>query len=389
MELTNIYHLNEIGGKKNQEDFIWPQPGSASLQDRIFIVCDGVGGSENGELASMIVAEDLAANLGKIPLSKLTLNDIDYIIRHSKDKLVDYVKAQGLNTDMATTFAFLILFDDNALCAWCGDSRICHIRNGEIVYETTDHSLVNTLIRSGEISHEDARTHPKKNIILKAVKADDSEVEYEHYWIMDIRDGDYFLLCTDGLLENIDAKELKALLTNKNEPESDIISSFQSYCENKTRDNYSMYLIRVNCESTKKAVSGTRKYFIVGIALLLVASVIVFWYFDNKRQGIGVNSMSRNSDSGTANRASTPLPFDPSFVSTDTGIEYEILKSDEKVDTLVPQASSTVIQPVDPAQLNAKGPLPVKDSATIKKKKSNGISNPEKSDSSKSSKSSN
>jgi len=69
MQVTQIDFLHETGAKKNQEDFLWPLPGTASEQDRLFIVCDGVGGAENGEVASKIITECVADALQRTPAS--------------------------------------------------------------------------------------------------------------------------------------------------------------------------------------------------------------------------------------------------------------------------------------------------------------------------------
>jgi protein phosphatase len=378
MRLTNIYYLNEIGSKKNQEDYIWPQPGKATLQDKIFIVCDGVGGSENGELASMIVAESLANSLETALHSELLIGTVDEIVSEAKDNLVDYVISQGLNTDMATTFSFLAFLPNKAFAAWCGDSRIYQIRDGKTIYKTLDHSLVNTLVKKGEITEEDARSHPQKNIILKAVKADDTPVEYEYHWIEDVKDDDYFLLCTDGLLENIDDKELNKLLEANNEQGTDIIPSFQRLCKDKTRDNYSMYLIQVGDGFEKKKVK-TSKY-LIGILLLLFMSMIGFVYFTrDPSQRLSPGIKSPDSTVPFTSPANLSVP-----ITGDSGLDIEIVKSDEKMDTLVPKASLTIIQPVETSkQIKDTSSLPGKDTAMRNKNKSNGISEQSKTDSSK------
>jgi len=366
MHLTNIYYLHEIGGKKNQEDYIWPVPGSATPEDRIFIVCDGVGGSENGELASMIVSESLAEELKKIPVAALTIETFDGIVKVAKQKLVKYVRTSGLNTDMATTFCLLVLFQDKAFVAWCGDSRVYQVREGETIYKTSDHSLVNTLVRNGEITEEEARSHPQKNIILKAVKADNSIVEYEHHWIHDIEDGDYFMLCTDGVLENIDDKELKELLVSEDKPEHDISQSFQKLCLHKTRDNYSMYLIRVVQKLKKNQAAKSKKYFIGFFLILIIFSIIVLpAYFDKVQTKPLLAPLIESLDSGVANQTFIHSDID-SFpeLTKDSGIDAVILKSDEKKESQLPQASSAVIQPVSPPKKIEKLlPSPAKDIA--------------------------
>ena len=273
MDLSNIYYLCEIGGKKNQEDYIWPPPGKANLEDRIFIVCDGVGGSENGEIASKIIAESVGKGLSRIPLANISADLIDTELADAKQKLVDHARANGLSTDMATTICLLVLAEQKAFISWSGDSRAYHFRNGEVLYKTSDHSLVNTLVKKGEISEQDALSHPQRNVILKAIKADDSQVETEDHWIKDIRNGDYFLLCSDGLFENLTDKDIEHLLKLNDKGNFDIIETLQQYCLNKTRDNYSMYLVKISV--AKKPVPKRPKSVYLVLILVLIVFLII------------------------------------------------------------------------------------------------------------------
>jgi PPM family protein phosphatase len=246
MQLTQVFYLHEIGAKKNQEDFLWPLPGSASVKDRIFIVCDGVGGSKKGEVASRIVSEHVGAALLKMSLADLTLATINQLLQQASAKLVQYAKENGLEGDMATTFALLYLAGDRAFISWVGDSRVYHLRGNEVLYRTQDHSLVNSLISRGEITEEEARHHPQKNILLKAISTDNSAPEAEAHWVSDIEEGDYFMLCTDGLLENITEADLSNILRQQEEGATGLLEGFRLCCYDKTKDNYSMYLIRVS-----------------------------------------------------------------------------------------------------------------------------------------------
>jgi len=284
MDLSNIYYLYEIGGKKNQEDYIWPLPGKATLQDRIFIVCDGVGGSENGEVASRIITESMAAALVKIPAEKISANLINSSLIAAKQKLVDFSKSHRLSPDMATTFCMLMLSDNKTYISWCGDSRVYHFRNGEVLYKTSDHSLVNTLVKKGEISEQDALSHPQRNVILKAIKADETPVETEDHWIEDVRSGDYFLLCTDGLFENLTDKDIESLLKQNDRGNFDIIQSIQQYCLNKTRDNYSMYLIKVSSEKKLTPKRPNSLYLVLILILIVIFIIAGRKYFSSQNK---------------------------------------------------------------------------------------------------------
>jgi PPM family protein phosphatase len=285
MAPSDIYYLYDIGAKKNQEDYIWPAAGTASADDRIFIVCDGVGGSQNGEIASRIVAESVGNALLKMPANKINPTLINQQLAEAKTKLINYSSAHNLSVDMATTFSLLALIGSKAFIAWCGDSRVYHIQKGEINFKTQDHSLVNTLLQTGNITADEAQSHPHKNIILKAIRADETAPEAECHWIKKIEDGDYFLLCSDGLLENITERDIKFLLEQNDRGTIDLTQSFQKFCFNKTNDNYSMYLIKVNTKGEQLKKIKTR---ITLLLLLIVLSVGAFvlkrQYFDKQKE---------------------------------------------------------------------------------------------------------
>jgi PPM family protein phosphatase len=283
MNLSRIYYLHEIGGKKNQEDYIWPTPGTAVPENKIFIVCDGVGGSDNGEVASRMIAEYTGTILLQTPPEHISLDFINDLLEAAKQKLVAKALAEGLNKDMATTFSLLVLFSNKAFIAWCGDSRVYHIRNGEILYKTSDHSLVNTLVKNGDISEEDALIHPQKNIILKAITADSTSSEADGQWIHDLAGGDYFMLCTDGLIENITDNDLKILLAGNTAADTDIVLAIQEKCFGKTRDNYSMYLLQVNTQATPVLQKARNRLVMIWVVVLVLAVVAAGLLYFNKK----------------------------------------------------------------------------------------------------------
>lgn len=289
MHLSKIYYLHEIGGKSNQEDYIWPVGGTATLQDSVFIVCDGVGGSDNGEVASRIIAETMGQALVTCTPDNISAEVVNDFMSRSKQQMVNYCKTNRLNSDMATTFVALILYKNKAFVSWCGDSRMYHLRGGEIIFQSSDHSLVNSLVKNGEITEEEATTHPKKNIILKAIKADSEPIEVDCEWILDVRDGDYFMLCTDGLLENITNNDLRFLLSQNDEGSIDIVQAFQQFCLDKTKDNYSMYLLKMKKEF-KVNKYRPKMLLLASILVLLVFSSIILIraYYRNKNNNKGV-----------------------------------------------------------------------------------------------------
>jgi len=302
MRVTQIDYLHETGAKRNQEDFLFPLPGTASERDRIFIVCDGVGGSESGEVASQHIAEGVAQGLQNAAESEIGLPLINGLLEAARLQLVEHALLKGLGKDMATTFTLLYLMKDRAYIAWCGDSRVYHLRGDRVLFRTTDHSLVHSLVRTGELSEEDARDHPQRNLLLKAIRADEPGPEAEGHWVEDIREGDHFLLCTDGLLENISDADVLFLLQQSEHREMYLAKAFRTYCYNKTRDNYSMYLIQVSPEPAASAGSaalgsaerrrGRSSWLLLLMVVLIAAAAFVIRgnYF-GRSAGSGADSL--------------------------------------------------------------------------------------------------
>nr|WP_199080202.1 protein phosphatase 2C domain-containing protein [Pedobacter sp. ASV19] len=240
--LKNIFYLQEQGKRKNIEDHIFPEPGTATKKDRVFIVCDGVGGLSMGEEASRIVCENIARSLR----SGIDVNtsQIKAAVSVAVATMHVYGGIREQAHQMSTTLTLAVFSDDGIWTAWCGDSRIYHIRDGSILWKSKDHSLVQQLVDSGDITEEEAMHHPQKNIILRSLSAASDVPKVDIHFISDSKPDDYILLCTDGILEQIGAAELKEILDPSNTV-SDKRGLFLRYCEGKTSDNYSMYLLQL------------------------------------------------------------------------------------------------------------------------------------------------
>jgi serine/threonine protein phosphatase PrpC len=157
---------------------------------------------------------------------------------------------------MGTTMACVVFHRGGVLAAHIGDSRIYHIRtslanveNGlsGIVYQSADHSLVNDLIRAGELTEEEARNFTQKNVITRAMQPNlERRYKAEIYNIDDIQDGDFFFICCDGVLEQLSNEKLGSIMAEESLSDADKIAAIKSICDGKTKDNYSCWLIPVN-----------------------------------------------------------------------------------------------------------------------------------------------
>jgi protein phosphatase len=285
MRIKAGYRLNEIGGRQNNEDSIFP-PITSEIDGKVFIVCDGVGGSNCGEIASSITANSMGEYFNAFAFDNATL-DIGFVKRAQSVALKnfsDYIRDHPGARNMSTTLTLACLRGNSIFVAWCGDSKIMHVRNGEVIWESQDHSLVNALVQKGEITQEEAAIHPQKNVILRSISSDVSTSEIETHVIEDVINGDFLLLCTDGLLENINSAVLRAELKG-NSPQ-DLAERFNQHCHGKTRDNYSMYLLELEETITSKipALGAPRRvkksYTLLTSSILTILVVgAFFWKF--------------------------------------------------------------------------------------------------------------
>lgn len=276
---TDIFCLNELGKRANNEDCISPQKGEATSNDRLFIVCDGVGGEKKGEVASEIVCTSIRDYLkSEAPVSGEEKAAIQKAIQYANENLAVYVATDAMAKRMSTTLALVLLGEQSVTAAWCGDTRIHHIRNGKVVWKSKDHSLVSELISQGELTEEEARIHPRRNIITRSLNALNFNSNVDFHEITDFETDDYLLLCTDGLLEKVNETIICKILTDK--AETDKAKSFLSYCDGVTRDNFSMYLIRGKQVSEQpQPVRSRRKLGIAVLLLLVCIAVVLFVVF--------------------------------------------------------------------------------------------------------------
>ena len=237
--------IHELGTRGNQEDFIFPEQGHATEDDALFIVCDGMGGHEHGEVASLTFATALAEYFNANAKSDDVLADevLNRAIQHAYDQLD--AKDSGSYKKMGTTLTLLYLHRGGVTAAHIGDSRIYHLRPGEkLLYVSRDHSLVYDLYQSGEISFGEMKTSKQKNVITRAVQpGEDNRVKPDIIHITDIKPGDYFYMCSDGMLEQMEDDELFKLLSGKGSDQKKLRQLIAATSEN--ADNHSAYLIHI------------------------------------------------------------------------------------------------------------------------------------------------
>lgn len=243
-------YFTEIGKKDNQEDFLYPS--DPTPENRVFIMCDGMGGHDNGEVASMTAATALGDSLSEC--GQIDADTFDVALSKAYDAL-DMIDTNS-DRKPGTTMTCLCLNENSCMVAHIGDSRIYHIRpslfnretkRGGILYQSADHSLVNDLLKAGEITEEEARDFPHKNVITRAMQPHLSKrYKADVFTFDDIREGDWFFLCSDGVLEQLSNEMLCEILADPDLDDGQKMEKIKAVCEGQTKDNFTAWLIPVD-----------------------------------------------------------------------------------------------------------------------------------------------
>ncbi len=248
IEILKSVFYSAQGNKPNQEDAYYPLEFGKSSEQHVFLICDGMGGHEKGEVASNCVATVIGKETSEHGFQ--SVDEEKRIFEHALDSAyseLDQLDHSDSLKKMGTTLVFLSICRDGILIAHIGDSRIYQMRPGKgVVFQTRDHSLVNDLIAAGEITEEEARTYPRRNVITRAIQPHQDYREKATYNIIrDIKPGDLFLLCTDGVVEKLDNDDLCRILLTKKSPD-ERIKKLQEECSSRnTNDNNTAILIEV------------------------------------------------------------------------------------------------------------------------------------------------
>lgn len=242
----------DSNGQPHQEDSIFPAFGKQTESDRLFVLCDGMGGHDAGEVASATVCEAMARSVkGSVADAEALFTD-DMMKKAVDDAFAALDEHDsGAVKKMGTTMTFLKLHAGGATIAHMGDSRVYHIRPGkdasatQILFCTEDHSLVNDLVKVGELTPEEARVSPQKNIITRAMQPHMErrpKADVKH--ITDIRPGDYFYMCSDGMLEQMEDDNIRfnfSAMTGDDDNKVRVLTDATHY----NRDNHTAFIIHI------------------------------------------------------------------------------------------------------------------------------------------------
>ena len=212
----------------------------------LLIVADGMGGHSGGKKASSSAIENIAQNILSTYKKSVSQEEIEELLRSSvsfaNQSIYDAAFVNSELKGMGTTVVVALVIDNILYTANVGDSRLYVYTKGELNQITTDHSYVESLVSKGIISKAEAKTHPKKNIITRAVGSD--EIVDIDIFKNELSKDDVILLCTDGLYGLVNEEEIKEVLNGDIENAATKLVDMAN--ENGGKDNISVITVKIN-----------------------------------------------------------------------------------------------------------------------------------------------
>ncbi|WP_091232269.1 PP2C family serine/threonine-protein phosphatase [Microbacterium sp. 3J1] len=233
--------VTDVGRRRetNQDAFFAEYP--------LFIVADGMGGHAGGEIASRSTVTRLEAIVADGTVER---GSIEGALALAVGDIADHPETTDEGTGTTLTGVFLEFGDGDPhwVALNIGDSRVYLLRDDRLVQVTTDHSVVQELIASGKISPEEAEGHPYSNVITRAVGA--SELTAPDYVSLDVRAGDRFVICSDGLTKELTDYGIQHFLRENADPGAAVDAMLAAALENGGRDNVTLVVVQVTDESS-------------------------------------------------------------------------------------------------------------------------------------------
>lgn len=336
IQAKSIY---ELGQRTNQEDSIFPAHNESTPEDRLFILCDGMGGHEKGEVASSTVCKVMSQTI----LSRWSPDEplSDQLLQQAIDEAYDALDAKdnGEVRKMGTTMTILCLHSEGATVAHIGDSRVYQLRPnlyyryrndcsitsdefqlidkygiGGIVFKTQDHSLVHDLVKIGEITEEEAKNHPQKNVITRAMQpCQEHRSKADIVHLTNIRKGDYFYLCSDGMLEQTSDDNLLYILNRLDTPLENTVEMLRDITS-ENKDNHTAHLIYIEAvEYESEKPKRPIPHLFIAVLLFCVVAIAAMFYLrptitkllEKSDDSVSVKELQRDT------RPTTTKPAEP------------------------------------------------------------------------------
>ncbi|UOQ57035.1 Stp1/IreP family PP2C-type Ser/Thr phosphatase [Leucobacter allii] len=232
----------------------------------LFLVADGMGGHAGGDVASAIAAKALSSlDVPPTGSAETATNALRTAILEANAKLRATVRERPELAGMGTTFTGFIPVGDRLALAHIGDSRLYLLRDGALQQITKDHTFVQRLVDSGKITEEEAKTHPRRSVLMRVLGDVDSSPQVDTR-VLDTRPGDVWLLCSDGLCGYVEDDDIEKILRRRTSLQGAVDALIDKSLAHGAPDNVTVVLVETEAapeldpDDTRELVEAERRF---------------------------------------------------------------------------------------------------------------------------------
>lgn len=239
------FAITDIGSRREvNQDYVYCCDDAVGLLPNLYIVADGMGGHRAGDFASRFSVNEFEKEI-KEQKARTIIGSMEGAIRLVNERLLKEAAAEPEYEGMGTTFVAASIAEDRLFVLNIGDSRLYRLNEkGTIRQITQDHSLVEEKILRGELDRKDAKNHPEKNVITRALGA--METVVPDFFEVELEAGDYILLCSDGLTNMVEDDTIRDVVLNYKTSLQEKAEQLVALAnENGGRDNISLVLVHI------------------------------------------------------------------------------------------------------------------------------------------------
>lgn len=251
--MLSSYAMTDVGRTRTvNQDYVFSCLEPIGNLPNLFIVADGMGGHQAGDFASSYSVKKFLESVS-LSLQKNPHKIFEDAIRYANRELIEKSKENPALKGMGTTMVVLTIVGEKAYVANVGDSRL-YLLEEELLQITEDHSLVQEMVKLGELSREGARLHPDKNIITRAVGA--GRDVHADAFEFPLSKKSKILMCSDGLSNMVEDAQLAQLLASTKTPEKIGRKLIETANKNGGKDNIAVIVIDCGSRETLNSDSG-------------------------------------------------------------------------------------------------------------------------------------
>ncbi|EOS63508.1 Stp1/IreP family PP2C-type Ser/Thr phosphatase [Oscillibacter sp. 1-3] len=245
--MIRVQGITDVGlvRKENQDAYAVREETASG--HTVCVVCDGMGGTAGGKLASRIAVTTYLEELEKVLSASMDPEQLREASSYAVSLANRAIQAAAGESPeyggMGTTLVSAVVYEGGAVITNVGDSRAYRIAGGEITRVTKDHSLVQSMVERGDITAEEARRHPNRNLITRAL-GPDIDAECDGY-ICPLAAGEFLLLCSDGLVNTVTDQEMLSVVLHGEGVEQSLEQLLQIAREHGAPDNVTAVLLQV------------------------------------------------------------------------------------------------------------------------------------------------